>query len=224
VASDGTPANDVSARPSVSADGRFVAYESFASNLTGNSPEGLWAIYAHDRETGETTLLSVNGEGDHANEDSVSAAISADGRFVAYSSLARNLAIDSPQGFWAIYFHDRETSVTTLLTTAVGGAQVDGDSFAPAISADGQNVAFHATASNLVEGDTNARDDVFLHDRESGQTTRLSSPAASGEADDHSDRPAISSDGRVVAFESWATNLAVGDTNAAVDVFVSVPS
>jgi hypothetical protein len=100
------------------------------------------------------------------------------------------------------------------------GAEGDGDSYSASISSDGRYVAFYSGASNLVAGDTNGFGDVFVHDRQTGQTTRVSVDSAGAEGDGDSYLASISSDGRYVAFTSHATNLVAGDTNGFRDVFV----
>ena len=109
---------------------------------------------------------------------------------------------------------------TTRMSVAGGGAQADGRSFVPAISSDGRFATFYSDASNLVAGDANRARDVFVRDRQTGETTRVSVDSAGAEANDDSFEPAVSADGRFVAFSSSATNLVAGDSNDANDVFV----
>ena len=125
--------------------------------------------------------------------------------------------------------HDRESGTTTTLASVpVDGTYESVSSFAPALSADGRYVAFHSAVTNLVAGDTNGKTDVFVYDRQSGETTRVSVASDGTQGDADSSRvtdfppsaPALSADGRYVAFRSAATNLVAGDTNGAPDVFV----
>src|SRR5207237_6168551 len=116
--------------------------------------------------------------------------------------------------------HDRQTGTTERVSIDNAGNQANGGSTYAAISADGRFVAFVSSATNLVPGDTNGGQDVFVHDRRTGTTERVSVDSAGTESNGSSERPAISADGRVVAFWSSATNLVTGDTNATSDVFV----
>jgi Tol biopolymer transport system component len=116
---------------------------------------------------------------------------------------------------------DRQTGKTELVSVSTSGAQANGYSSYPTISADGRFVAFVSFASNLVPGDTNGKNDVFVRDRQSGKTERVNVSASGAQANNSSTYPAISADGRFVAFESRATNLVPGDTNGRFDVFVA---
>jgi Tol biopolymer transport system component len=214
VASDGTPANGSSWSPSISADGRFVAFASQASNLVDDDTNGTQDIFVHDRDTGLTTRVSVASEGTEANATSGRPSISADGRFVAFASQATNLVDDDTNGTWDVFVHDRDTGETTLVSVAMDGTPGNGLSSGPSISADGRFVAFESRASNLVAGDTNDAVDIFVHDRETGQTTRVSVNSEGTQADRPSYQPFISADGRFVAFESHATNLYPGDASS----------
>jgi TolB protein len=149
-----------------------------------------------------------------------SPSISADGTRVAFASLASNL-VPGDSGEWIdVFVHDRLTGSTKRITAAADGAEGDGSSFSPAISADGRYVAFDSYAANLSLGDTNGASDVFLHDLFSGSTVRVSSTIPGGPPAGHSEFPSISSDGRYVAFESTAPDLVVHDSNGFGDVFV----
>jgi len=220
VASDGTQGDWDSDRPSISADGRYVAFESVATNLVPDDTNGRYDIFVHDRQTGQTTRVSVASDGTQGDGRSRDASISADGRYVAFESVATNLVPDDTNGSTDVFVHDGETGQTTRVSVASDGTQGDGGSEAFSISADGRYVAFLSWASNLVPGDTNTTGDIFVHDRETGQTTRVSVASDGTEGDGHSGYPSISADGRYVAFESYATNLVPDDTNANDDIFV----
>jgi Tol biopolymer transport system component len=221
VASDGTEGNDDSWWPSISADGRYVAFSSLASNLVPGDTNGTWDVFVHDRLTGQTTRVSVASDGTQGNNGSGDPSISADGRYVAFSSLASNLVPGDTNGTWDVFVHDRLTGQTTRVSVASDGTEGNGVSRRPpSISADGRYVAFYSEASNLVPGDTNELVDVFVHDRLTGQTTRVSVASDGTQGNSYSQWPSISADGRYVAFMSWASNLVPGDTNEVQDIFV----
>jgi Tol biopolymer transport system component len=213
LASDGTQGNNSSEYPSISADGRYVAFESGASNLVSGDTNGYWDIFVHDQTTGQTTLASVASDGTQGNGNSADPSISADGRYVAFRSIATNLVSGDTNGSQDIFVHDLTTGQTQRVSVASDGTQGDTDSYEPSLSADGRYVAFNSYASNLVSGDTNYRADVFIHDRTTGQTTRLSLASSGTQGDDDSFWPFLSADGRYVAFESYASNLVEGDSN-----------
>ena len=131
---------------------------------------------------------------------SVDPAISADGRFVAFSSDATNLVPGDTNGTADVFVRDRQTGTTRRVSVGSGGAQGNGLSVDPAISADGRFVAFASDATNLVPGDTNGADDVFVRDRQTGTTRRVSVGSGGAQGDRVSFDPAISADGRFVAF------------------------
>jgi Tol biopolymer transport system component len=220
VASDGTQANGGSFTPSISADGRYVAFASIAVNLVSGDTNGVQDIFVHDRQTGQTTRVSVASGGAQANGPSFDPSISADGRYVAFASLATNLVSGDTNDHRDIFVHDRQTGQTTRVSVASGGAQANGPSFDPSISADGRFVAFASLASNLVSGDTNNTGDIFVHDRQTGATTRVSIGPGGTQANRGSLAPSISADGRYVAFHSDATNLVSGVTNGTTHIFV----
>ena len=221
VASDGVEGEDGdSNEPAISADGRYVAFSSRATNLVAGDANGVADIFVHDRQTGETTRVSVDSNGVEGNGHSYSPAISGDGRFVAFYSGATNLVAGDTNEEHDIFVHDRQTRETTRVSVDSAAVQGDQGSFEPAISGDGRYVAFRSSATNLVAGDTNTRTDIFVHDRQTGETTRVSVDSSGVQGNSYSYQPAISGDGSFVAFLSEASNLVVGDTNARNDIFV----
>jgi hypothetical protein len=146
--------------------------------------------------------------------------LSADGRYVAFRSAASNLVAGDTNAVQDVFVRDRQAGTTTRVSLASDGTQADALSDEPAISADGRYVAFISEATNLVAGDTNALADVFRHDTQTGTTIRVSLSTSGVQADGRSDDPALNGDGRLVAWESEATNLVAGDTNAKQDIFV----
>ena len=205
----------------VSADGRYVAYGSLAPNLVPGDTNGTWDVFVFDKQTGVTERVSVDSSGAQANDWSVWPSLSADGRYVAFQSGATNLVPGDTNGTYDIFVHDRQTGVTTLVSLGSTGAQGDNVSSTPMISADGSSVAFISSATNLVPGDTNGCDDIFVRSLQSGSTTRVSVSSGGVQGNYACEwAPQISADGRLVAFESWADNLVAGDTNVRVDIFV----
>ena len=220
VASDGEQGNSGSSWPSISADGRYVAFESYASDLVGGDTNGYRDIFVHNRETGETSRVSVASDGGQGNGESRSPSISADGCCVAFYSYATNLVSGDTNGKYDIFVHNQQTGETTRVSLASDGGQGNEHSFAPFISANGRYIAFHSYANNLVSGDTNGYTDVFVHALQTGETTRVSVTSDGIQGNDTSYYPSISTDGRYVAFYSAASNLIPDDTNGKGDIFV----
>lgn len=227
VATDGAQANHHSFETGISADGRFVTFFSYASNLVPDDRNGARDVFVHDRLTGAVSRVSVSSSGLEAVGDSHTPAISADGRFVTFVSAAPNLVTVDANAAADVFVHDRVTGQTSLVSRTSDGAQATGASTEPSISGDGRRVAFVSSAANLGAPDTNAAPDVFVHDRQTGTTTLVSAadagpPGGGGSGNGASSAPSISVEGRHVAFHSDATDLlgANGDTNARTDVFV----
>lgn len=214
VASDGTQANATSFVPSISANGQFVVFTSRATNLvsgdTNNGPD----IFVRDRQAGTTTRVSINSSGLEANQGALDGSISADGRYVAFSSSSSNLMSEETSGLDYVYIHDRQTGTTTLVSVFSDGFLMVGRSHTPSMSFDGRYVAFAFDDRS----DGQALQDIYVRDRQTGATIRATNGGTGGE--DSSFGPAISSDGRVVAFWSLSSRLVPGDTNGTADAFV----
>jgi Tol biopolymer transport system component len=164
-----------STQPSISADGRYVAFASEATNLVPADTNGLTDIFVHDRDKGSTERVNVAAGGVQAvGGHSFYPAISADGRYVAFVSDAANLVPGDTNNSWDIFLHDRQTGTTERVSVGGGGSQADAGSARPSISGDGRYVAFESGAMNLVPGDTNDVVDIFVHDRRTNKTTRVS--------------------------------------------------
>jgi Tol biopolymer transport system component len=213
VATGGARGNDYSQGPRVSADGRFVAFESGATNLVSGDTNGEQDVFVRDRRTGRTARVSVSPGGGQFRASATLTAASPNGRYVGFS-------LSPPGRPWEAFVRDRRTGRTARLSVGAGGARADGDVFVGGISSDGRFVSLTSTATNLVRGDTNGEQDVFVRDRRTGRTARVSVGAGGAQANGGSGLASLSADGRFVAFDSNATNLVRGDTNGAPDVFV----
>jgi Tol biopolymer transport system component len=207
----------------VSADGRYVALASSASNLvTGDTNEST-DVFVHDRATGETVRVSVASDGSQADAGSTDGSLSADGRYVIFNSSAANLVAGDTNLVADVFVHDRVSGETVRVSVASDGSEPNGRSGGSAVSADGRYVAFQSTASNLVPNDTNGSvDDVFVHDRATGETRLVNVSDAGMQATGslNSLLSDMSADGRYVVFASAAGNLVPGDTNNATDIFI----
>jgi Tol biopolymer transport system component len=220
VSSSGEQGNDLSGSPSISADGRFVAFSSYASNLVPGDTNGDLDVFVRDRELGTTERVSLSPIGDQGDGDSYYPSISADGRFVAFQSSASSLVPGDTNGVVDVFVRDRQLGTTERVSVSSSGGQGNNESGYPSISADGRFVAFQSYASNLVPGDTNGRADVFVRDRQLETTERVSLSSSGEQGNSESWYLSISADGRFVAFQSSASNLVPGDTNVDHDVFV----
>jgi Tol biopolymer transport system component len=203
----GDPGDRDSFSPSISADGRFVAFASRAVDLVAGDDNNSEDVFVHDRLTGATVRVSVSSDGEPGNDDSYRPAISPDGRFVAFQSDAANLTPGDTNGATDVFLHDLDAGRTTRVSVGSGNGQANGASFAATLSAAGRVIVFHSDADNLVPDDSNRERDVFVHDRATGQTRRIAPPGDTATA---SWDAAVSADGRYVAF------TAHGDWNARV--------
>ncbi|ETW93828.1 MAG: hypothetical protein ETSY2_50745, partial [Candidatus Entotheonella gemina] len=206
--------------PALSADGPVVAFESVATNLIAGDTNAHGDIYLYEGPSGHVTRVSLALDGAEANGRSVLPALSADGSVVAFDSFASNLVGADTNDTRDIFVHDLLSGMTTRVSLSSGGVEANGVSTDAALSSSGDIVAFQSAATNLVEGDTNRKADIFVHDRRSGTTSRVSLASDGTEADRSSSRPVLSASGRFVAFRSSATNLVPGDTNDKADIFV----
>ena len=207
-------------QPAVSADGRYVAFASAASNLVDGDTNGEWDVFVYDLQAGTLKRVSLTSDGTEANGGSYDPVFSLSGRYVVFYSWADNLASGDNNGTWDVFIHDTQNSETRLISKAANGAVGNGDSIYPTISGDGRYVVFGSKADNLVNDDTNEVHDVFLYDLQTGKTSRLSRSVGGVQGNGGSFRPTISADGRYVAYYSAASNLVSGDLNGFTDVFV----
>ena len=255
--------------PSISADGRWVAFDSEADSFVPGDTNQHTDIFVRDTRTGRTTRLSVNSAGVQANADSFTPAISGDGRWVAFVSDATNLVPHDTNGGTDVFLHDRRSGRTILLNVALDGRETEGGD-SPAVSRDGRwvvynaakplrsigtdedldgtflydtrtgkraripyiggedmslsgtgrYVAFSSDVRDLVPHDGNRKYDCFVYDRTTRRIRLVSTDSRGRQGNGESTGPVISADGRYVAFASSATNLVAGDTNHADDVFV----
>src|SRR5262249_38340734 len=224
--SAGAQGNALSSDPAISGDGNFVAFVSGATNLVAGDGNGTLDVFVRGRASATTERVSVDSsgiEGNDASSDLDRPAISSDGRFVAFSSLATNLVAGDGNGKSDVFVRDRLNATTERVSVDSSGAEGNDFSQYPSISSDGRLVAVTSGASNLVPGDTNATVDVFVRDRQSAATERADVNWAGAEANAlSSPYPSISGNGTFVAFHSFATNLVPADTNATTDIFVRI--
>lgn len=203
---------------SISQDGRYVAFSSYASNLVPGDTNEQTDIFVRDRISGTNVRVSVNSDGSEGNNDSWAPGISADGRYVVFTSRADNLVANDINDYEDVFLHDRDVDnngiydeagyISTIrISIATDGTEADSGSSAPDISADGRYITFSSNATNLVANDTNGSSDIFVHDMQGRITQRVSISTAGVEADYDSYDPAISPNGRYVAFTSSASTL-----------------
>lgn len=219
-AGDGEGGNGPSNDPGISKDGRYVVYESKASNLINGDTNDRKDIFLFDRVTGETKRVSVRSNGQQGNGGSEDAAISADGKFIVFTSYARNLVTGDTNRKRDVFAHKRTTGKTERVSLRAGGRQANGESWNGTISGNGRFVAFESKATNLVSADRSNDRDVFRYDRWKKRISQASRTSAEKQARGQSGDPTISANGRWIAFESNAGNLAKGDTNRRYDSFV----
>jgi len=212
--------------PKMSDDGRFFAFESLDASLTTNDRNHDYDVFVRDLTTNTVELISARHPALPSTTPAGSSAsslfsLSADGRLIAFSSEADNLVLNDTNGMRDIFLRDALAGTNLLVSISTNGGVADGPSTEPAISANGRYVAFSSTADNLVPGDANRVQDVFVRDLQSG-TTALVSVDTSGVAPGNkaSYSPAISPDGRYVLFRSKATNLGAGPFGGTENLFL----
>lgn len=216
----GVPGNGHSTEPVIAADARFVAFTSAATNLVGGDTNWWTDVFVHDRQLRTTEMVSVALGGVPADGHSAGPSISGDGRFIAFFSKATNLVAGDTNGTDDIFVRDRVAGVTTRVSVAQDGSQAVGLSGDPMISANGRFVVFWSWAENLVPGDSNHEPDIFTHDLITASTELISVSTAGAQANSNSIWPSISADGRMVAFQTSATNLAPNTATVYSDLIV----
>lgn len=194
---------------SVESDRRFVAFESGATHLVTGDTNRAADVFLYDRRTKDTVRISVGMNGIQANGGSFSPEITPDGRIVVYESMASNLVADDTNRQRDIFVYDRHAGATSRVSVGSNGEQANNFSQSAHLSGDGRFIVFESLASNLVPGDTNGVIDIFVHDRQTKRTSRVSVGDGGVQADNASVNPTISPDGRYVTFDSFATNLTV---------------
>ncbi len=206
-------ANGASTYPAISGDGRFVAFSSVADNLVPGDTNETRDVFVHDRETGITSLVSVNSAGEQGNALSGTPSISGDGRFIAFSSVADNLVPGDTNEAQDIFVRDLQTGITSLVSVNSAGELGNRDSLFPIISADGSEIFFNSDADNLVPGDTNEKQNIFIRELETGITTQFNPDFSGNQFNSSSRIYSMSDNGRFITFTSDADNLVPGEEN-----------
>ncbi|KAB2861094.1 MAG: hypothetical protein F9K46_08945, partial [Anaerolineae bacterium] len=214
----GIQGNRESENPSLSATGRYVVFESWASSLEGyaNSTED---VLLYDMQANTLEVVSLTSDERPGDQPSVQPSVSADGRFVVFMSLAD---FDPNSTFFTsdIFLRDRQLGTTTRISLSNTGGDPNNRSQEPRITPDGRYIVYHSLASNIAANDQNNGFDVFLFDRQTGTTTLVSAVASGASANNSSEFPSISDDGRFVVFGSSASNFVSGDTNYCQDAYL----
>jgi hypothetical protein len=214
----GAPADDINQYPSISGDGRFVAFQSWADNIVPGDTNGFPDIFVRDLKKETTKLVSIDPPLGQANQQSLGSSISTDGRWIAFSSFASNLATGDSNNAEDVFLADRTTGAITLVSK-VSNFSAPGTSNHPDVDADGGVVAFTSTSSRLVSGDANNAADVFTWTKATSAFTLVSTAMGGGSGHGASDDASIDDAGSVVAFDSFADNLVPADGNGMQDVF-----
>ncbi|MGD9905948.1 MAG: IPT/TIG domain-containing protein, partial [Vicinamibacterales bacterium] len=209
-------------RPALSRNGWVAAFTTDAPGIVATDINNRPDVFVHDVEAAEITRASVANGGLEGGGGSGSPALNEDGTLVAFESPGTAFVANDTNQRPDVFVHDRGSQRTYRVSVASNGGQANGTSRFPAISADGRRIAFVSDASNLVNGDTNHRWDVFVHDRTTGRTVRVNVGRGGRQSagDPAPSPPALSDDGRLVAFASLASDLVRGDTNGDSDIFV----
>ncbi|MDM8528446.1 hypothetical protein QUF58_09575 [Anaerolineales bacterium HSG24] len=221
ISSEGVQGNGGSLSPSVSGDGRFVAFRSFASSLTRGDTNNTFDILVHDRNTAQTNRVSIAPDGGVSNGNSLDAFIAMYGRYVSFQSKATNLIANDTNSMQDVFLYDMDTGQTILMSVTSNGTQANRESnqLAP-VSGLGRSAVFQTVANNLVSSDTNGHIDIFVHDQSSQLTDRVSVSTTGEQGSMSSSYPYISANGRYVTFVSEASNLVPNDDNRKLDIFV----
>ena len=199
--------NNFSSHPSLSADGRLVAFASAANNLVAGDLGTNQDIFVYDRQTELTKRLTKN------SGNSIDPVISADGKHVAFSSDAASLVTGDTNAVSDVFVYDLASDTIERVSVADNEAQADGSAVTPDLSNDGNFVVWSSAATNLVSGDSNGKADIFVRDRANQSTVRVSVSSTGVESDADSIEPQVSDDGKVFAFQSQATKLIDGSTD-----------
>lgn len=220
VSTAGVAANGDSSGPWCDWDGDVIVFASSATNLVAGDNNNFQDIFVRDIAAGSTTRVSVSSAGVAGNGKSIRATVTHDGQTVAFSSGANHLVANDGNNRSDCFVHDRAAATTIRVNVADNGFGGDGDSGDPQISGDGSVVVFDSKSTNLVPGDTNLDDDIFLPDLASSTTVRLSVDENGNEVDHDSYEASVSTDGAIVSFASDSVTLVAGDTNGCSDVFL----
>jgi Tol biopolymer transport system component len=210
--------------PAFSGNGRFVAFQSFKNDLVAADTNGTTDVFVRDLQYNVTERVSVSSAAVQGNNGSSVPAISADGRFVAFASVANNLVPGDTNNTTDVFVRDRTAGTTEMVSVSstgeIGHPSASVEARPPSISADGRYVAFEHASDNLVAGDTNGTFDLFVRDRQLGTTRRVSVSSGGVEGNGPSYYASIFPYGGFVAFVSEASNLVAGDTNGVADIFL----
>jgi Ca2+-binding RTX toxin-like protein len=221
VDSGGTSANNTAINATMSADGRYVVYQSASTNLVGGDGNGFADVFLRDTVSGTTTLVSTATGGTQGNNISSLPLITDDGRYVIFTSIANNLVAGDSNTVLDVFMRDTLTGTTTRVSTASDGSQANGASQNVDVTGNGAFIGFQSAANNLVAGDSNGFGDVFVKNLSTGAVTRISVADDESQANGNSLVARLSDDGNRASFVSSASNLTGNDSNGAIaDVFV----
>ena len=210
-----------SSNPSISADGRYLVFESTATNLVPGGTDGTALVFLRDLQDGSTRVVSRGLGGNEPSDDCYSPVISADGNRVAYLSFAGDIVPGDANGQADVFVWTRATQATVRASVSSLGAEANDESMGPSLSADGSLVAFSSLASNLAPGDANGNFDVFVHALATGSTSRVSLGVQPSGPVGASVFPAIAPRAHTIAFHGSTDDVVPGDDNGVPDIFVA---
>jgi Tol biopolymer transport system component len=220
LADDESQGNEGSFSSAINGDGRYLLFTSKATNLVGGDTNNTKDVFLRDRDLGTTIRISIASNSAEANLQSYAMALSADGRIAAFESDASNLVANDTNNQRDIFIRDINSGLTERVSLSASGTQLMGRMEFNDMSTDGRYVVFTSNDASVVPNDTNGSEDVFVHDRITDTTSRVSVDASGTQGNSWSSEGSISDDGRYIAFNSGASNLVPDDTNANGDVFI----